>query len=269
MNFRTFREIRFTAQDHGSVRSEFYSSHQVALVEDENGIVYYFDLGEGKVTHKVEFERKGDFEDLKVFGDTAYVLRSDGTLFQLMNLDSHTSGIVKNIIHTGLTKKNNTEGLCYDKRRHALLIACKNDPGENSTGEKEKAIYSFNPDTGVLSDTPVVRIRTHEVEKLAYGFEHTIVQKYMRFYRKVKQNVFQPSGLSINPVTGDLYIISSVGNLLVVVDSTSKVKHAIRLSKKVFKQPEGIDFDPAGNLYVSNEGRNGKGNVLKFPYIKK
>jgi len=166
----------------------FIPPNQVALVEDENGIVYYFNLGEGKVTHKVEFERKGDFEDLKVFGDTAYVLRSDGTLFQLMNLDSHTSGIVKNIIHTGLTKKNNTEGLCYDKRRHVLLIACKNDPGENSTGEKEKAIYSFNPDTGVLSDTPVVRIRVHEVEKLAYGFEHTIVQKYLRFYRNAVNN---------------------------------------------------------------------------------
>jgi len=244
------------------------SRSEVALVQDEDGILFFFNLDEGKVTNKVVFAGKGDYEDLRVMGDTGYVLRSDGTLFQLMNLSHASSGIGKTIIKTGLTSKNNTEGLCYDRRRQALLIACKNDPGEHSTGEKEKAIYSYNPHTRVLSDTPVVRIRIHDVEKLAYGMGQNIVQKYMRFYRKTKQSTFQPSGLSMNPVTGDLYVISSVGNLLVVVDSTSKVKHAIRLPRKIFKQPEGIDFDPSGNLYVSNEGRSGKGNVLKFPFMK-
>jgi uncharacterized protein YjiK len=37
----------------------------------------------------------------------------------------------------------------------------------------------------------------------------------------------------------------------------------------MFKQPEGIAFDNAGNLYISNEKGNGNnGSILKFIYQK-
>ena len=36
------------------------------------------------------------------------------------------------------------------------------------------------------------------------------------------------------------------------------------LEEKYFIQPEGICIDAYGNMYISNEGRNGKGNILLF-----
>ena len=244
------------------------TGNQAVLVQDEAGVLFFFDLDNGNVIRKLPFGKRGDYEDVQVAGDTAYVLRSDGLLFELSRVRQGTSPGIRTY-PTGLTAANNTEGLCYDGRRHRLLIACKDRPGQGKNKKEERAVYSFDLLRKTLSDTPVVRIKINELEKMADGSGINAVQRILRFYQGVKQQEFKPSGLAIHPKTQELYIISSVGNMLVVLDTTAKLLHSIRLSPYVFKQPEGIAFDTSGNLYVSNEGRKGKGNILKFSLAKK
>ena len=53
--------------------------------------------------------------------------------------------------------------------------------------------------------------------------------------------------------------------MIVVTDRQWKVKAVHHLNSNMFIQPEGIAFDNAGNLYISNEGDDlFSGNVLKF-----
>ncbi len=75
---------------------------------------------------------------------------------------------------------------------------------------------------------------------------------------------FKPSGLSIHPLSGDIYLISSIGKLLIVMDRSGKILDIHELDDKIFRQPEGICFSPSGDLYISNEGQGGKGYILKF-----
>ena len=244
------------------------SSNQAVLVQDEAGVLFYFDLGSGNVVKKLQFGKRGDYEDVQVAGDTAYVLRSDGLLYELSHFSNGASPAVRTF-PTGLTAANNTEGLCYDERRHRLLIACKDRAGLEKKKKHERAVYSFDLNDKTLSDTPVVRINVNELEKMADGPGFNAIQRIIRYYQGMQQQDFKPSGLAINPKTQELYVISSVGNMLIVMDSTAKLQHSVRLSPYMFKQPEGIAFDTAGNLYVSNEGRKGKGNILKFSLVKK
>jgi uncharacterized protein YjiK len=80
---------------------------------------------------------------------------------------------------------------------------------------------------------------------------------------------FKPSGAAIHPLTGELYIISSVNKLLVVADRRGEVREVYRLDEGVFKQPEGIAFEPDGTMIVSNEAADhGVANLLIFPYNK-
>ncbi|RYZ91706.1 MAG: SdiA-regulated family protein, partial [Sphingobacteriaceae bacterium] len=83
-----------------------------------------------------------------------------------------------------------------------------------------------------------------------------------------KKTKFAPSALAKNPRTGEWYIVSSVNKLLVVADANWKVKQTYPLSVSIFPQPEGIAFDKSNNLYISNEGNLGNGNILKFVYKK-
>ena len=80
---------------------------------------------------------------------------------------------------------------------------------------------------------------------------------------------FKPSGIAIHPIDGEVYIISSVGKLLIILNRSGKVQNVIELDPKIFRQPEGICFSPKGDMFISNEGQGGKGYILKFKIYEK
>lgn len=79
---------------------------------------------------------------------------------------------------------------------------------------------------------------------------------------------FKPSAAGINPVNGKLYIVASVGKILVIADRNGKVEEVIPLNPVLYNQPEGMTFAPNGDLYISNEGGEGIATILKFIYKK-
>jgi hypothetical protein len=81
---------------------------------------------------------------------------------------------------------------------------------------------------------------------------------------------FKPSAAGINPITGDLFIISAINKLLVIADRRGDAKEVYKIDPAVFKQPEGLTFSPAGALVISNESADeGVANILVFPYNPK
>jgi len=79
----------------------------------------------------------------------------------------------------------------------------------------------------------------------------------------------QTSGIAIHPLTDYLYIVSSVSKTLVVLDERHQLHAAVHLDANLFEQPEGLTFSPKGHLYISNEGKNGLPNLLKFKFTPK
>lgn len=72
----------------------------------------------------------------------------------------------------------------------------------------------------------------------------------MAYINESKGDVsFQPSGMAIHPVSGNIYIIASVGNLLMVYSKESIMLAMIKLRSEYFPKPEGICFSPDGSLY--------------------
>jgi hypothetical protein len=61
-------------------------------------------------------------------------------------------------------------------------------------------------------------------------------------------------------------MISSRGKILLILDRQGNVLHLVDLDPKTFRQPEGMCFSPAGDLFISNEGKGGKGTILRFNY---
>jgi len=154
---------------------------------------------------------------------------------------------------TALDEGNDTEGLCYEAKKERLLVLCKEDPGKKLKGQR--AIYAWDLKKKKLSKKPVHTIDENAIE--------TLLDKQGI---KTKNFHFKPSGLAVHPFTGDIYVISSVGKVLVVLNRKNGIKSVTRLNENVFEQPEGICFMKNGDLLISNEGKKKKGNILLFQF---
>jgi uncharacterized protein YjiK len=224
----------------------FIDNQRLACVQDEKGIIFIFNLKAGEVESEIEFGDDGDYEDIEIIEGDAWILKSNGTLYKVNDYLKKAESDVKKHT-TALSGKNDAEGLAYDPVSKNLLIACKEHPFvDEKEGSGFKAIYSFNPETKLMDIKPFLLINLDTI----------------KYYKGDK--TFMPSGIAIHPITGDVFILGSVGKLLLVLSRKGEMLAMIKLSTKIFRQPEGICFSPGGTLYISNEGAGQAGTILEF-----
>jgi hypothetical protein len=90
-----------------------------------------------------------------------------------------------------------------------------------------------------------------------------VKQEMFKSQSKKKQEYsFKPSAISIHPSTSEIYITDGPkGRLLILNDSG--IKQLYQFDQKDFPQPEGITFNPQGEMFISNEGKKSPGTILK------
>lgn len=222
-------------------------------IADERGEVFFIDENNGgNVVKRILFREKGDFEGVEMVGTSIWAVKSDGDLFELWNWEKQPPTV--DLYKTPLKKTDDIEGLAYDPKRNALLLASKSDPQNFNA----RMLYAFNLTEKKLLPEPVYFIHPQEVNDL------------VPYSEQEKRDAFSPSGVAIHPLNGDIYIISTALKRLVVLDyEKGHIKHAMRLDKQLMPQPEGISFDQAGNLYIGSEGKGNDGLLLRFDFKQK
>ncbi len=216
---------------------------------DEVGTIYTIDEKNGSIIDSWKALERGDYEGICHVGENLFIAKSNGTIYNL------TSGEQYN---TTLSKNNNIEGLCYDEKSKALLLAGKGFV-LGRKGTNSKAIYKFDLQTKELSTE--ILITDDELlnqYKAQIGFD--IADKISK---QIKQ--FSPSGICIHPITKETYITSARGNMIVVLDVNRIVKLVSLLDKKLYPQIEGICFSNHGTLFLCSEGNKSKpGRIIKY-----
>ena len=233
----------------------FYSNHRLACIQDEKGKIYIYSLKKGEVKESVDFGPDHDYEAIAQVNDTFYVLHSTGTLFGVTGFDTDSQQTTR--YDTFLKKENNTEGLCYDEMTHSLLIACK---GVSHKKEKAdiKEIYAFDLLTKDLSSKPVYRIKLDDLAK--YMRDHQVEMP-----KTDNENAFfEPSEIAVHPQTNDIYILSSVGKMIIVMDREGNIRDVALLDPAIAAHPEGMTFSKNGTLYISSEGKGSKKVILEY-----
>lgn len=226
----------------------YFENNKLVCLHDEKADIFFINYITDNMDQKITIAGKGDFEGIEIVDNTIYMLKSNGILIKIVDFINESRIITKN--KTGLSLKNDCEGLGYDPITNQLLIACKNAPGLPGSNEKHKgkrAVYEYDISTQKLNKEAKYLISLKEIEK------------------KTGKKRFMPSGIAVHPITNNIYIIASVGKLLIVLNKEGEIIDFAHFDPKVFRQPEGICFSPDGKkLFISNEGRNKKGNILVF-----
>ena len=246
-----------------------FKNNKIACIQDEQAIIYIFDTKKGKIISKIDFGKKGDYEDIAVVKHDAYVLRSDGTLFKVENFEE--SEKIKALkIKTPLNSRNDTEGLVFDKKTNSLLIACKASAYIDKERQYNgyKSIYKFDLKKNKLNEEPFLLIDLSVTDsiKVKGRIEKFSIETAKKLNLLKDSSSFHPSGLAIHPFNNNLYIISSVEKLLIIMNESGNIVNILKLNNRLFNQPEGISFSKSGDLFISNEKKHTGGNVLKFSH---
>lgn len=253
----TFREYDLSKPEKFNLPESLFEISGIAFDKGQSDTLYAIQDEDGKLfrlawdvprQRHAKFSKKGDYEDVSIINDRAYILKSNGTIYTFPMAEAvyeEPEGVSE---VKGLLPKGEYEGMYGDEGTGELFIICKNCAGDDSKNSVSGYILKTGPDS-VIAESGKFAIDVEQIKAIT---------------GKVSRG-FRPSGIAQNPVTKEWYIISAVNKMVVVTDRQWKVKDVHHLHSNMFIQPEGIAFDNAGNLYISNEGDDlFSGNVLKF-----
>ena len=225
----------------------FYDESTLACVQDEKGRIYFFDIHKKELVRELKFQKKGDYEDISFAKGKLYVLRSDGDIYKVKRLDEEEPKVKK--YETNLKSENDTEGLCFDEKNEQLLVLCKERAGEH-LNKHIRAIYAFGLENKKSSNTPIIKLNIKDI------------------LSQSGNKKFKPSAIAIHPITKTIYIVDSVGKVLVELSREGQVLSIQILAKRLFAQPEGMAFDEDGNLFISSEkGDAEQAQIVSFEYL--
>lgn len=231
-------------------------SSKVACVQDENGIVFIFDMAKNEISDQFTFHYPGDYEGIAKVSGAFYVLRSDGVLFETGNDKSSASA--QQIPSTAGISAD-YEGLCYDWRNQRLLIVPKNNPDRGPGYEKKHPVYALDLQNDKDAATEAFELDLPEITR--YAAENNI-----KVSDEDKVTSLMVSDIGVHPLTNMLYVISAVNRMLFVFDDDRSITYMEELRPDLFSMPEGISFLDNGDMLISNEGRTNPASIMLFRY---
>jgi hypothetical protein len=220
----------------------YEADNSVFAIDDDHGNLYEISLEAPDRIKHWQFGKDKDYEDLVYLTDRFYILNSHGSVVTFPFTFPIGETSKESLVLQG---SNEFEILYAQPAKNRLIMMCKKCEAD----EKEVSAYSYRLADKSFDPQPVLTLKKKEIEKV-------LGEKIERF---------KPSGASINPQTGEVFIISSINKLLIIADESLTVRNAVKLNPSIFNQPEGLCFTSKGDLLISNEaGTKGTATLLLF-----
>lgn len=216
-----------------------------ACIQDEDGVIFIYNINDNEIEYKVKFGKPGDYEAIAINESDAYVMHSEGVIFEIKDYESENPEISE--IETPFKVKNNIESLTFDPDNNRLLTIAKNIDLDDKSF---KNIYEIPLDTKIMNLEPIAKINLNDI-------------KFKSYKQKSIEKTFNPSDIAIHPKTKDIYIIEGKNPKLLILTKNGELSKVLPLDKKKFEQPEGITFSEDNRLFISNEANSSNANILE------
>jgi uncharacterized protein YjiK len=239
----------------------------ITCIQSEDGKSYDIDRKSGKITNSTFFVTEGEFQGIEMVGDTMFAVKGSGQLFKIYGLKSAHKTV--KAVRTGLARTESIEGLGYDLMNNRLLMTSKGQ----KEGDFSKKIYEMDVKTNATNPIPAYEITLANVK----GFlaEKKANKEYQKLYEEyvAKANAksfdFAPTSIAVHPMNQNIYVLSSLNNVLMVLNQQGEIVEMSKLKKDLHIAPNGLCFDEEGIMYISNEAKDGKPAKLYEYKMKK
>jgi uncharacterized protein YjiK len=126
-------------------------------------------------------------------------------------------------------------------------------------------VYAFDLQENELLKDPVLTIDIDALSNSLDVDDHPLNRRIRAALKgAVDLSGFKPSDMAIHPLTGQIYIVSSVRKVILVLDPDGSVDGIWPLNEQLLLQPEGLAFLPNGDLFISSEANEGNPSLLRF-----
>jgi uncharacterized protein YjiK len=224
-------------------------------VHDERGTLFRISARDGSILQELNIGKAGDYEGVEEVEGKVYVGRADGTIFVV---DPQGKEVEQLDFKASLGKSCDMEGLGYEPSKKRLLLACKKESPSSSKDAKTFDIHGVDLASKELQKEPAFVISAQAID------QYVKAHPDRADLQKVKGKNFGPSGIAVHPKTGEIAIISGVGNSIVFLDAKGAVTRVDRLEPSVHPQPEGVTYGADGTLFITNEARGKQPQLHTF-----
>jgi len=225
---------------------QWIGDNKIACIQDEDGIIFIYDLSSSKIIKQYNFGDSGDYEALTSINGEFWVAESNGKLFNVKSIDGAEEAA--EFVELEFEYRNNIEGMAANKGND-LWLAVKEKNLDNSGDYK--GIYSFDPKTNKLNSEPVLKIKYND-------------PKFDVLKTGNPRKLIRPSDIAFSPLNNDLlYVLDAEFQKLLIIERSGSIKELHLLDPEEFAQPEGICFSPSGRLFIANESLGGPANIIE------
>lgn len=215
-------------------------------VADELAIIYELDYDEGRIVKVFAFGEttvRGDFEGIAVMHERFFLTTSNGDIYvgpegadgERVPFESFT---------TGLGERCEIEGLAQLPDEDSLLLVCKRL--RRGSDLRRLQVFSWSAaEASLLNDSMELPERD--------------------ILRRLRVDRFSPSGIAVDPQSGNLIIIAARQYALAELsrDGTLIDARILPLARR-HRQAEGIALSEGGKLLIADEGGNHRARLALY-----
>lgn len=241
----------------------FANDTSLLMIQDEIGEVFRLDLLTGESSRYIKFAGNGDYEGITTEGDNIWVIKSSGKLYRFSQEASEDADDTK--WEPTLPEGADYESFCYLPCCEKLIAVGKEPVAIDGEAHDWQRVI-FEMDLADPTEARVFRIiNLKEIEAYLTRFAAQDGTEALRDrFNPDKKKSFKPSAMAVHPQSGNIYVLASVGKILIVLSPEGVLLQVQSLPTDLFPQPEGMCFGSDGTLYISHEGVNDKARIHVF-----
>ena len=216
-------------------------------VDDEIAVVYEVDFDDGGLLKAFALGKpteKGDFEGIAFAGGLVYLMTSSARIYVAAE-GSDGQRVTFDVFKTKLGKQCEFEGFTQSVEHDKLYLLCKKR--RNKADIDGLAIFAWS------------------IESREWLPDETIMLPEREILRELRFDRLSPSGLAVDPETGNFIIVAARQRSLIEIDVDGKLVSARNFElPDRHRQAEGIELATNGRLLIADEGGNYRARLAVY-----